>query len=181
MRREDVGVGLFVLCLEIAARRIGAEAARIDAEHVDRRLALDDPFGELPAGAAGRRHAEGMALVQPEILQVPGRADDRRAVRRIGDGAVIDLLDADLAEGRHAGDRRLDMRHQPLEVLLEQLVFAVVGRAVDIAGRRALLVGAEQQAAGLLAHVPGGIRLAQHAHLRQTLARGAPGSPDAAR
>ena len=66
------------------------------------RLALDDPFGELPAGAAGGGDAEGVALVQPEIRQVPGRADDRAAVRRVGDGAVVDLLDADLAEGRHA-------------------------------------------------------------------------------
>ena len=76
-------------------------------------------------GAAGRGDAEGMALVQPEIRQAPGRPDDRRAVRRIGDGAVVDLLDADLAEGRHARDRRLDMRHQPVEVLLEELVFGL--------------------------------------------------------
>ena len=69
MRREDVGIGLLVLRLEVALGRIGAEAARIDAHHVDGRLAIDDPFGELPAGAAGRRDAEGMALVQPEILQ----------------------------------------------------------------------------------------------------------------
>ena len=164
---EDVGVGLFVLRLEIALRRIGAEAARIDAHHVDRRLALHDPLGKLPAGAARRGHAEGMPFVQPEILQAPGRADDRRAVGRIGDGAVIDLLDADLAEGRHARDRRLDMRHQPLQVLLEELVFGVLRRPVDIADRRALLVRAEQQPARLLAHVPGGIAFAQHAHLRQ--------------
>ena len=134
---EDLGVGLLVLLDEIARLRVGAEAARIDAEHVDRRLALDDPFGELPAGAAGRGDAERMALVQPEVPQARRRPDDRRAVRRIGDGAVVDLLDADLAEGRHARDRGLDMRREAIEVFREELVFAVRRGPVDIAGRRA--------------------------------------------
>ena len=154
-------------------RRVGAEAARIDAEHVDRRLALDDPLGELPAGAAGGGDAEAVALVEPEIPQAPGRADDRAAVGRVGDGAVIDLLDPDLAEGGNAGDRRLDMRRETVEILLEQLVLAVLGRPVEIAGGRALLVGAEEQAAVLLAHVPGRVELAEDAHLGQ--ARGTTG------
>src|SRR5688572_21351612 len=102
MRCEDVGIGFLILDLKIAAGGVGTETAWIDAQHVDRRFALDDPFGELPAGAAGRGHAKGMALVQPEIPEVPGRTHDGRAVRRIGDGAVIYLLDADLAECRHA-------------------------------------------------------------------------------
>ena len=82
---------------------------------------------KLPAGTARRRHAEGMAFVEPEILEVPGRADDRRAIGRIGDGAVVDLLDADFAEGRNARDRGFDMRRQPVEILLEQFIFALVG------------------------------------------------------
>src|SRR5205823_3342042 len=52
MRRENVGIGLFVLDPEIALGRIGAEATWIDAHHVDRRLAVDNPFGQLPAGTA---------------------------------------------------------------------------------------------------------------------------------
>ena len=39
--------------------------------------------------------------------------------------------------------------------------------AVDVAGGRARLVGAEQQAASFFAHVPGPVRLPEHAHLRQ--------------
>ena len=58
MDGEDFGVGLFVLLDEVAFIGIRPEAARVDAEHVDRRLAVDDPFGELPAGAAGRGDAE---------------------------------------------------------------------------------------------------------------------------
>ena len=67
MHGEDLGVGLLVLLVQIAGPRVGAEPARIDAEHVDRRLALDDPLGELPAGAARGGDAEGMAFVEPEI------------------------------------------------------------------------------------------------------------------
>ena len=111
-----------------------------------------------------------MALVEPEIGAVRRRADNGRAVGRIGDGAVIDLLDADLAEGRHPRDGGLDMRHQPVEILLEELVFAVGVRPVEIAAGRADLVGTEQQAAILLAHVPGGVALPEHPHFRQALA-----------
>ena len=47
---------------------------------------------------------------------------------------------------------------------------AFVRRPVDIAGGRARLVRPEQQPAILLAHVPGRIGLAQHAHLGQAAA-----------
>ena len=64
---EDIGVGLLGLGLEIAAGRIGAEAAWIHSQHVDGWLAIDNPLGKLPARTASCCHAEGMALVQPEI------------------------------------------------------------------------------------------------------------------
>src|ERR1700683_4562166 len=58
MHGEDLGVGLLVLLDQIARIRVGTEAARVDAKHIDCRFASDDPLGKLPAGAAGRRHAE---------------------------------------------------------------------------------------------------------------------------
>jgi hypothetical protein len=71
-----------------------------------------------------------------------------------GDGAVVDLLDADLAEGWDAGDGGLDVGLEPLGVLLEVLVFRLIVGAVDVADRRAYLVGPENEAASLLAEVP---------------------------
>ncbi len=59
------------------------------------------------------------------------------------------------------------MRPDPVEILLEELVFGILRRTVDVAAGRAGLVGPEDEAAVLLAHVPGRIRLAQHAHLGQ--------------
>ena len=78
---EDVGVGLLVLLPEVPAGRVGSEAARVDAHHVDRRLPLDDPLRELPAGAARRGDAEAVALVEPEVGHVPGGADEGASVR----------------------------------------------------------------------------------------------------
>ena len=169
MDREDLGIGLLVLFDEIALARIRPKAARIDAHHVDRGLAIDDPFGQLPPGAPGRGNAEGMAFVEPQPLLVPRRADDGRTIRRISDGAVIDLLDADLAKGWHARHRRQDVRLETLKRVGEEFIFAIRRRALHIAGRRADFIRPEQQAAGLLTHIPAGIRLAQHAHFGQAL------------
>ena len=69
MDRVDVGVGFLVFLAQIGLGRVVAETTRIGAEHVDRRLALGNPFGELPAGAARGGDAEAVAFVQPEIAQ----------------------------------------------------------------------------------------------------------------
>ncbi len=119
MHGENVGVGLLVLGDEVAFGRVRAEAARIDAHEVERRLAIDNPFRQLPARATGSSDAEGVAFVQPEVLETRGRADDGVTIRRIGDGAVIDLLDANFAKGRNAGNGRFDMRHEAVEFFLE--------------------------------------------------------------
>ena len=169
MHGEDVGIGFLVLSDQVAFGGVRAEAAGIDPCQIDGRLPVDDPFGELPAGTAGGRDAEGVALVQPEILESRRRPHDRVTVGRIGDRAVIDLLDADFGEGGYAGKRGLDMRHQPVELFLEKLILAVIRRAIDIADRRAGLIRAEDQPAGFLAHVPGAVGFAQHAHFRQPL------------
>ena len=164
---EDVGVGLLVLRLEVALGGVVAKAARLHAEHVDGRLALHNPFGQLPAGAAGGGDAEAVALVEPEVGQPPGRADDGAAVRRVGDGAVVNFLNAHFGEGGHPVHGGLDVRRQALQVLREQFVLDVVGRTVQVAARRALLIGAENEATTLLAQIPGAVGFPQHAHFRQ--------------
>ncbi len=87
VNREDVAIGLLVLLHHVALAGVRPEAPRIDGEHVDARLALDDPFRELPARAAGGGDAEAVPFVQPEIAHAPGRADHRAAVGRVGDRA----------------------------------------------------------------------------------------------
>ena len=99
-----------------------------------------------------------MALVEPEISDAGRWTYDRRAVGGVSDGAVVDLLDADLAKGGDTCDRGFDVRGEAIKVLGKKLVFAVRRRPVDIAGGRALFVRSQQQTTRLLAHVPGGIR-----------------------
>ena len=60
------------------------------------------------------------------------------------------------------------MGRQAVQVLLEELVFRLGIGAIDIAGWSADLVGAEQKAARLFAHIIAGVAFAQHAHFRQT-------------
>ena len=71
---EDVGVRLLVLLHEVRPRRVVAEPSGIDPHHVDGRLALDDPFRELEAGAARRGNPEAVSLVEPEVVDAPRRA-----------------------------------------------------------------------------------------------------------
>ena len=159
---EDVGVGLLVLGPGVVLVGIGAEAARVHRQHVDGGLAVGDPAGELPAGAAGGGDAEAEAFRQPEVRQPVGRPDERVAVRRVGNGAVDAILDAGVAEHRHPVHRGFDMRLQAVHVRRQQLLPETLGNAVHRPGRRSLLVGPENQALALFAHVVGGVALAQH-------------------
>ncbi len=61
------------------------------------------------------------------------------------------------------------MRRQPIEIFLEEFILGFRCRPIDITTGRTLLVRTEQQAAIFLAHVPGGIGFAQHAHFGQAL------------
>ena len=124
-------------------------------------------MGQLPASAACRGDAKAVAFIEPEVLQTPSRTHDGATVRGIGNGTIIDALNANLTEGWNAGNRSLNMRGQTVEVLLEQLIFRLRIGSVDIANRRADLVGAKQKATGLLAHVPRAVALTQNAHFRQ--------------
>ncbi len=162
---EHVAVGLLVLAHRVALAAVGAEAARIHAQHVDARVALGDPFRELPARAAGGRHAEAVALVQPDVVHVPCRADQRAAVRRIRDGPVDDGLDPAVLEARDALHRRLDVRQQPVEIAGEELLAELGGHAVGEARRRALFVRPEDPPHPLLAQVVRRVGFPQHREL----------------
>ena len=169
MDDEDVGVGLLVLDRGVVLVGIGTEAAGVDRQHVDGGLAVCDPARELPAGAARSGDAEAEALGQPEVGEAIGRADEGVAVRRVGDRAVDAVLDPSAAEHRHPVDRGLDMGLQAVHIRRQQLLAKALRHAVHRPGRRILLVGPEDQALALFAHVVGGIALPEHRHLRQAL------------
>ena len=165
MDSEDAAVGFLILLYDVALARVRAKTPRIHRQHVDARLALDNPFGELPAGAAGRGDAEAVSFVQPHVGQTPRRSDERTAVRGVGDRAVDDVLDAAVLERRHAALGCLHVRHEPIEIAREKVTAEPVRHPVGKARRRALLVGTQDPAQALLAQVVGLIGLAQHGEL----------------
>ena len=115
---DDVGLG-----------RVIGVAARIEGPEIPFRLAVDDPFRERLAGAAGLSDAEREAAALEEIRQPVRRADIGIAVGRIGDRPVDDALHADRAEDRHARDRRLDIALQPVEIVGIELMGEILGDA----------------------------------------------------
>ena len=84
-----------------------------------------------------------MTFIQPKIIETPSRSNQRRAVRRVGDSAVIDLLHADLGEGRDTGDGSFDIGQEAIHIFLEQLELGFGRGAVDIAAGCANLIEAE--------------------------------------
>jgi hypothetical protein len=162
---EHVAVGFFILFDDIALAGVRAEAARVHRQHVDPRLALDDPLGELPAGAAGGGDAEAVALVEPYVAQPPGGSDERAAIGAVGDRSIDDVLDAAVLQRRHPARGGLDVRHQAIEIAGKEAAPEPVGNAVCKARRRAALVRTEDPAHALLAQVIGLVGLAQHGEL----------------
>ncbi len=165
MGGEDVAIGLLILGREVAAARIGPKAPGIDRQHVNPGFALDDPFGQLPAGAAGRRDSEAVAFVEPQIPHTPAGPDQGAAVGRVGNRSIDDLLDPAILERGHAPLRRLDVRHHAVQIAVEQALAEPFRHAIGEACRSAFLVGSEDPAEALLAQIIGLLRLAQHRQL----------------
>ncbi len=96
------------------------------------------------------------------LLHAPGGADERAAVRRVGDRAVDDVLDAAVGERRHAPLRRLDMRQQSLQVAFEQALAEPIGHTVGKSRRALRPRRARDPAHALLAQIIRFVRLTQH-------------------
>jgi len=168
MDGKDAAVGFFVFLHNVAFACVGAEAARIHRQHVNPGLARRDPFSELPAGAARGRDAEAVAFIDPHIRHAPRGPDQRAAVGRIGNGAVDDVLDAAVLEGRHPPDGSFDVRQQPIKVRLKEAPAEPVWHAIGKARWSAGLVRSQNPSQALLAQIVGLVGLAQHRKLPAT-------------
>jgi hypothetical protein len=99
------------------------------------------------------RKAGHDAAGDPVIRQALHRTDQRVAVRREGERAVDDLLDAGLFDAGKMLEADLQRRRDAVEVGRQQLV-AEIPRRVDRRPRLAgLFVGAEQDAVALLPRI----------------------------
>ena len=102
-----------------------------------------------------------------DVVEAVGGADQRVAVRGVGDRAVDHPPDPGRAEDRHACERVLDVRLETVEVVVEQLMPKASGSPVQCACSP--LVGPEDEAVAFLAQVVADVRVA---HQRQEAAVG---------
>ena len=110
MRRKHIGVSFFIFHLEIALGGIRPKAPWVHTHHVNGGFTINNPFRKLPARTASRRHTEGMAFIKPEIFLVPSRPNNRGAIGRISNSAIVNLLDAHFAKGWNPRDGGFNIR-----------------------------------------------------------------------
>ena len=166
--RVFVAVGLDSLGEAIVRVGVAGVAARIAGPHVPLRPALRHPFRQHLACAARLRDAKGEDAGFVGIRHPRHRAEQRQAVRRIGDRAVDHPAHARLPEDRHPRHGVLDIPFQPVEIVGIKLEGEILRHW--IVRRRPVrlavpLVGAEVEAVFLLPQVVRGIHIAQERQL----------------
>ena len=103
------------------------KAPDVDHPQVERRLAVDDPLRQHPAGAAARRDAERIeAGTHEHVGALRRQAEDEIAVRRETLRPVDHLLDAGGLQRRDARDRLAHMLFEMVPVVVEQAELPVV-------------------------------------------------------
>ena len=112
---------------------------------------MHHPAGQLTGQARAPANADLGTAAAPVIGDTRCRTNQRVAVGWMRDGAMHFALDAQLGEDRHAVQRILEPRHDPVIIRLEQLVLGLPWAMVDPDGVRVfLLVDSDQ--AGFLFH-----------------------------
>ena len=105
---------------EIPDRMRRAEAAHVEGPQVHSRIAVDDPVGHHPTGAARRRDAGREAAAEVEVVELGREADDRLAVGGDRYRAIDHLPDADVGQRRDPRRGRLGDRREAFEIRLQQ-------------------------------------------------------------
>ena len=151
--QEAGGVGLAGHRPRVRGPRVVAEPGHVHRPGVHARIAVDHPVGEREADPAPLAEARQHAARGPVVPHLRHRSHQGVAVGGEGEGAVDDLLQPGLLERGEALEGAHEVVADPVEVVRQQLVAEVPrGRAL---GPRlsVLLVGADEHAPALLAHV----------------------------
>ena len=133
--RTQVGVIVGVL----------AETGHVEAEHVRRRLAVDDPVGERRTDRPCLRESGHAAVRHPLAGPAGERTDERVAVRCHRQRTVDPSADPDVGEARIAGERHAELGRDPVDLRRDELHPEVPGRSVDVPVPGVGLVHAEDQ------------------------------------
>ena len=143
-----------------------AEPARIEFGHADLGRAVHHPLRQILADARALADADGHSRRQPIAGCAGCGPREKVAVRRVGDRARNHRLDARLAKQRQPLGGFLQPWCQPVEFRRQQFALEVPGNAIVKHRMRAFgLVGANQDAVGLLAQITVRIRIAHDRQL----------------
>ena len=167
-RGEREPVILEGLVVHVGPVRELAVAPRIEFRHVDLGIAMEHPLREILAASAALSDAERASAAHPVVLEPRCGAEERRAIRRVGDGAVDHAANAHLAEYRHALDGALEPRGDAVQIVREQLVAGVPLRVAlrgPRLGKPRVFVNSHEARFLLLPQVSRGTRVADHRNL----------------
>ena len=144
------------------------EPSDVDGREIARRLPLDDPLGQRPAGATARGDADRVEPRPDEEAPQPGRlAQDELIVRREALRAVEQLLETRLLQHGEPVDGRLHQHAEVVPVLLQQLELERVRQRVRGDPRLGLgLEASDHEAPHLLLHVGVPVGVAQNGQVR---------------
>ena len=136
-----------------------AEARHVHGEDIAAGFALDHPLGEAEPDPATLAEASHHRDGGPVVPQARDRPDQRVSVRGKGEGTVDDGLDASLRQHREAAVGEFNGIADPVELVVEQLVAEIQGRAVDRPGVAVLLVKTDAQPAPFLPQITLALRV----------------------
>ena len=128
-------------------------AGDVPREDVELGLARDDPLGQLQAEAGALAKARDNAAANVVVFEFGNRPEKRRGIGRPDHRAVDHPLDPRGGEHRDAYEGPLDVRRDALEVIGQELLPEIEGRALHGPETCVLLVGAAEEALALLPQV----------------------------
>ena len=137
----------------ISWRGKGAEARHVHRQDVLARVVVRHPARQHQADAAALAEPGHHRTGDPEIAQSAYRPHQRVAIRREGKRTVDRLPDSHASKGREMPEADLEVGRQPLEIIRQQLHRKLVRRLNRRPHHAVRLVGSDQRAAALLAHV----------------------------
>src|SRR5882724_1162467 len=114
-RGEGQLIVLMCFGASIVRVRKSSEPARVEFQHVDFSVAVQHPLRQVLAAAGTLRDTEGAAAAHPEILQMRGRAEQRRTVGGVRNGAIDYPANAGRTENGDTLDDAFHPRRDAIE------------------------------------------------------------------
>ena len=146
-----------------------AVARHVHAPDIEAGIAVDHPLREGEADTAALAESRHDSAGDPEIPEPLHRPHQWVAVRRERERTIDHALDAGLGHARKMLVGDLQRGGDAVEIIGQELLAEIPGRGLGLPGPAVLLVGAQNHAVALLAHVNFRLEVERVAHLLAVL------------